>query len=113
VRWKPNEPSSSPRWIAAVSRSSGVLAAPVLVCQERCDLAHLRAIVANSKVSNVANGAAGIENARRMAQAAATEIGSTSDRVLVSSTGVIGISLPIDIIERGIRGMSADLGSDP
>ena len=45
-----------------------------------------------------------------MAAAAATEIGSTADRVLVSSTGVIGVPLPIEIIERGIRGMSADLG---
>jgi glutamate N-acetyltransferase/amino-acid N-acetyltransferase len=33
--------------------------------------------------------------------------------VLVSSTGVIGVRLPIEIIERGIRGMAADLQPDP
>jgi glutamate N-acetyltransferase/amino-acid N-acetyltransferase len=48
-----------------------------------------------------------------MAAAAAAEIGTTADRMLVSSTGVIGVPLPIDIIERGIRGMSAELQNDP
>jgi glutamate N-acetyltransferase/amino-acid N-acetyltransferase len=64
-------------------------------------------------VSNVATGAIGLENARRMAAAAAAEIGSSADRVLVSSTGVIGVPLPIDVIERGVRGMSAELADDP
>jgi glutamate N-acetyltransferase / amino-acid N-acetyltransferase len=40
-------------------------------------------------------------------------VGTTADRVLVSSTGVIGVPLPIDVVERGIAGMSADLGIDP
>jgi glutamate N-acetyltransferase / amino-acid N-acetyltransferase len=48
-----------------------------------------------------------------MAAAAAAEVGSTPDRVLVSSTGVIGVRLPIEIIERGVQGMAADLGDDP
>ena len=87
--------------------------APVVLGRETIRAGRLRAIVANSKVSNVANGAHGLEHARRMAAAAAAEIGTTADRVLVSSTGVIGIPLPIDTIERGIRGMSAELGDDP
>ena len=73
----------------------------------------LRGIVANSKVSNVATGPAGVENARRMAAAAARELGTTAERVLVSSTGVIGVALPIDKIERGIHGMAAELQDDP
>lgn len=48
-----------------------------------------------------------------MAAAAAAEIGATADRVLVSSTGVIGRQLPIDVIERGIHGMAADLQPNP
>jgi glutamate N-acetyltransferase/amino-acid N-acetyltransferase len=87
--------------------------APIILGRETIRGGRLRAIVANSKVSNVATGATGVDNARRMAAAAAAEIGSTPDRVLVSSTGVIGVSLPIDIIERGIVGMSADLQADP
>ena len=87
--------------------------APVLLGRETIRAGRLRAIVANSKVSNVANGPRGLDDARRMAAAAAAEIGTTPDRVLVSSTGVIGIPLPIETIEHGIRGMAAELGDDP
>jgi glutamate N-acetyltransferase/amino-acid N-acetyltransferase len=48
-----------------------------------------------------------------MAAAAAAELGTTADRVLVSSTGVIGVRLPIEKIERGIVGMARDLQDDP
>jgi glutamate N-acetyltransferase/amino-acid N-acetyltransferase len=98
---------------AAVFTRSHFPGAPVVFGRETIKGGRLRAIVANSKVSNVATGEQGLENARRMARAAATEIGSTADRVLVSSTGVIGVSLPIELIERGIRGISTDLGTDP
>ena len=87
--------------------------APIILGRETIKSGRLRAIVANSKYSNVATGDQGIENARRMAAAAAKEIGATPDRVLVSSTGVIGVALPIEIIERGMIGMSGDLVDDP
>jgi glutamate N-acetyltransferase/amino-acid N-acetyltransferase len=87
--------------------------APIILGRETIKGKVLRAIVANSKCSNVATGDEGVANARRMAAAAAREIGSSPDRVLVSSTGVIGVPLPIDLIERGIAGMSAELQADP
>ena len=98
---------------AAVFTRNHFPGAPVILGRETILGGRLRAIVANSKVSNVATGARGVENARRMAVAAATEIGTTADRVLVSSTGVIGVQLPIETIERGLRGMAADLVEDP
>ncbi|HTE46834.1 MAG TPA: bifunctional glutamate N-acetyltransferase/amino-acid acetyltransferase ArgJ [Gemmatimonadaceae bacterium] len=87
--------------------------APIILGRETIRAGKLRAIIANSKCSNVATGEKGVDNARRMAAAAAAEIETTPERVLVSSTGVIGVPLPIDTIERGIVGMSADLQSDP
>jgi glutamate N-acetyltransferase/amino-acid N-acetyltransferase len=48
-----------------------------------------------------------------MAAAAAKEVGTEASRVLVSSTGVIGVRLPIEIIEAGIVGMSQELVADP
>ena len=87
--------------------------APIILGRETIRHGRLRAIVANSKCSNVATGERGVENARRMAAAAAAEVGTRADRVLVSSTGVIGVQLPIETIERGIRGMAGDLQSDP
>jgi glutamate N-acetyltransferase/amino-acid N-acetyltransferase len=48
-----------------------------------------------------------------MAAAAAREVGASADRVLVSSTGVIGVALPIEKIVGGIAGIAGDLQSDP
>src|SRR5688500_7750881 len=98
---------------AAVFTRNQFPGAPVVLGRETIKGGRLRAIVANSKVSNVATGARGLENARRMAAAAAAEVGTSTDRVLVSSTGVIGRQLPIDVIERGLRGMAAELQHDP
>ena len=98
---------------AAVFTRNHFPGAPVVVGREIMQKGLLRAVVVNSKVSNVATGQRGIDNARRMAAAAAKELGTSPEHVLVSSTGVIGVSLPIDIIERGIAGISADLQSDP
>ena len=98
---------------AAVFTRNQFPGAPVILGRETIRGGRLRGIVVNSKVSNVATGAAGLEKARRMAAAAAAELRTTPDRILVSSTGVIGVPLPIEKIERGIRGMAAELQSDP
>src|SRR6185369_7737365 len=75
---------------AAVFTRNHFPGAPVLLGRETIRGGQLRAIVVNSKVSNVATGERGLENARRMARAAAVEVGTIPERVLVSSTGVIG-----------------------
>jgi glutamate N-acetyltransferase/amino-acid N-acetyltransferase len=98
---------------AAVFTRNQFPGAPVVLGRETIKGGVLRAIVANSKVSNVATGAEGLANARRMAAAAAKELGTTSDHILVSSTGVIGRRLPVEKIEAGLVGMAADLQSDP
>ena len=98
---------------AAVFTRNRFPGAPVILGRETIKGGKLRAIVANSKVSNVATGADGLEKATRMAVATAKEIGTTTDRVLVSSTGVIGVPLPIEVIERGIVGMARELQDDP
>ena len=98
---------------AAVFTRNHFPGAPIVLGRETIRGGVLRAIIANSKVSNVATGARGLENARRMAAAAAAELGTTADRVLVSSTGVIGVQLPVEKIEIGVRGMRAELQPDP
>ena len=81
---------------AARFTRSGVLAAPVVLCQERCRLDALRAVVANSGNANAATGRRGLEDAARMQGAAAMAAGVHEDRVAVASTGVIGVPLPMD-----------------
>ena len=98
---------------AAVFTRNQFPGAPVVLGRETIRGRALRAIVANSKYSNVATGPEGVEAARRMAAAAAKEVGTEASRVLVSSTGVIGVRLPIETIEAGIVGMSQELVADP
>jgi glutamate N-acetyltransferase/amino-acid N-acetyltransferase len=98
---------------AAIFTRNQFPGAPVILGRETIKSGRLRAIAVNSKVSNVATGEAGLANARRMAEATARECGASADRVLVSSTGVIGVPLPIEKIEAGLRGMTLELVDDP
>ena len=98
---------------AAVFTRNHFPGAPIVLGRETIRGGTLRAIIANSKVSNVATGTAGVANARRMAAAAAAELGTRAEHVLVSSTGVIGVPLPIEKIEAGVVGMAAELQLDP
>ncbi len=98
---------------AAVFTRNHFPGAPIILGRETIRAGRLSAIIANSKCSNVATGAPGVANARRMADAAAKELGTTANRVLVSSTGVIGVQLPIEKIEKGVVGMQGDLQDDP
>jgi glutamate N-acetyltransferase / amino-acid N-acetyltransferase len=98
---------------AAIFTRNRFPGAPIVLGRETIRAGILRAIVVNSRVSNVATGEAGLVSARRMAAAAAAEVGTAPERVLVSSTGVIGVPLPIDKIEAGLTGMARDLSPDP
>lgn len=98
---------------AAVFTRNHFPGAPVLLGRETIRAGTLRGVVVNSKFSNVATGPRGLEDARRMAAAAAAEIGTSASHVLVSSTGVIGVPLPIEKIEAGLKGMAAVLQDDP
>ncbi len=105
--------SEAPAAAAAVFTRNVFPGAPVIVGRERIRSGRLRALVINSKVSNVGTGEVGIANALRMGAAAAHALGVPADEVLMSSTGVIGIPLPIEKIERGLVGIASDLQDDP
>ena len=94
---------------AARFTRSGVLAAPVVLTVERCRLASVRAIVANSGNANAATGRRGLDDAAKMQGAAAIATGVGEDHVAVASTGVIGVPLPMDAVLRGILGASGAL----
>jgi glutamate N-acetyltransferase / amino-acid N-acetyltransferase len=105
--------SEAPAAAAAVFTQNRFPGAPVVVGRELIRKGRLRAVVVNSKVSNVGTGEEGIVNARRMGIAASVELEVPADEVLMSSTGVIGKRLPIELIETGLSGIRADLGFDP
>ena len=97
---------------AARFTRSGVLAAPVVLCQTRCRLDAIRAVVANSGNANAATGNRGLEDAARMQGAAAMAAGVREDRVAVASTGVIGVPMPMDGVPRGILAARGALAAD-
>ncbi|HEY8468540.1 MAG TPA: bifunctional ornithine acetyltransferase/N-acetylglutamate synthase, partial [Longimicrobiales bacterium] len=105
--------SAVPAQAAAVFTRNQFPGAPIVVGREIIRKGRLRAIVVNSKISNVATGEEGVQHARRMGIAAARELGVPEDEVLMSSTGVIGRRLPIERIEAALEGMAAELQSDP
>ncbi|HEU0014464.1 MAG TPA: bifunctional glutamate N-acetyltransferase/amino-acid acetyltransferase ArgJ [Longimicrobium sp.] len=105
--------SEAPAAAAALFTSNHFPGAPVVVGREIIRGGVLRAVVVNSKISNVATGEQGIRDARRMGELAAAELGVPAEQVLMSSTGVIGRPLPMERIEAGLRGMAAELQDDP
>jgi glutamate N-acetyltransferase / amino-acid N-acetyltransferase len=96
---------------AARFTRSGVLAAPVLITQERCRLDGIRAVVANSGNANAATGRRGLEDAARMQGAAATASMTAEDTVAVASTGVIGVPLDVAKVVKGILAARGELSS--
>jgi glutamate N-acetyltransferase / amino-acid N-acetyltransferase len=99
---------------AGVFTTNIAKAAPVLLSQ-----AHLtatggqgRAIVINSGCANACTGADGHAHARKMAERTADVVGCDPARVLVASTGVIGVKLDIDKVERGVADAASALSTD-
>jgi glutamate N-acetyltransferase/amino-acid N-acetyltransferase len=105
--------SDAPNTVSAARFTrSGVLAAPVLLTQERCQLTGIRAVVANSGNANAATGRRGLEDAARMQGAASMVAGVLEDRVAIASTGVIGKPLDTDKVIRGIADARRELAPD-
>ena len=60
-----------------------------------------QAVIINSGIANACTGAEGMEYCRQTAQGAAALLNIPEEAVLVASTGVIGMQLPIDRIKAG------------
>ena len=99
---------------AAVFTQNAFPAAPVLYDKEllRMNPAGTHAVVINSGNANACTSAEGNANARRMAEAAEKSLGSTDNTAFVMSTGVIGVQLPIGVIEAGIPQVAGELRPD-
>ena len=93
---------------AAVFTKNVVKAAPIHVDRIHLSDGKARAVIANSGNAN-ACAPKGEENAEKMCAAAAKTIGCKSEDVLVSSTGVIGQTLNVSVIENGMPALFAQL----
>ena len=97
--------------VAAVFTTNKAVAAPVVVSREHLKQSdgHAAAVVINSGCANACTGAAGHQVAVDMAKATADAVGCPADRVLVASTGVIGVNLDIQKIRSGVTAASKAL----
>lgn len=90
------------RW-DAVFTTNAVAAAPVQVGRERLAAGSpLSAILVNSGNANAVTGAQGLADARETASLLESALGIAAGSALVSSTGVIGVPMPMDKIRRGL-----------
>jgi glutamate N-acetyltransferase / amino-acid N-acetyltransferase len=100
---------------AGVFTTNKVKAAPVLLDQQRLrESGKAQAAVINAGCANACTGKEGITNAKATAEALAKKMGINPDQVMVASTGVIGVQLPMDKMLDGISSiaLSGDGGHD-
>src|SRR5215813_1917176 len=103
--------SETPATAAAMFTQNTFIAAPLVVSKRHLkESGHrVHAVIVNSGNANAATGETGILAAKTTTEALASHIGCNANEVIVSSTGVIGRSLPVDKICDAIPGLVSAL----
>jgi glutamate N-acetyltransferase / amino-acid N-acetyltransferase len=103
--------TTAPVPAAAVFTVNKAAAAPILVSRDHLARSggHAAAVVINSGCANACTGESGLVVAREMAAVTARAAGCRPEEVLVASTGVIGVDLPLDRITAGVAAARAAL----
>jgi glutamate N-acetyltransferase/amino-acid N-acetyltransferase len=87
---------------AAVFTTNKVAAAPVNVSRKHIASGKCRAVIINSGNANACTGPQGEADAEATAVALAEKLGCDAADIIVCSTGVIGVPMPIDVLLGGI-----------
>ena len=95
--------SEAPCVAAGLFTANRIKAAPVVLSQRRLKQGRVGAVVVNSGCANTCVGERGIRDATKMAKLVAEGIGILPEDVLVASTGVIGVPLPMKRITSAIE----------
>ncbi len=96
-----------------VFTTNAVKAAPVRISVQHLKSGgDVRAIIANSGNANACTGIQGLADAKAMAKGAADALGLKMKQVLVSSTGIIGMNMPIERILPRIPAVAAALSAE-
>jgi len=101
--------SVEPATGAAMFTKNRVQAAPVVVSKAHLAVAEPQAVVVNSGTANAATGMRGEIDAIATASEAARLLGLCTEEVLVLSTGVIGVPLPLGKVRDGLKDAAAAL----
>ncbi len=88
---------------AACFTKNSFKAAPVLLSMDNVEDGKAKAIIINSGNANACTGEQGMQDAQKMISMTAEFLNINTSDVLVSSTGIIGVELPMDKVEKGIK----------
>lgn len=94
---------------SAVFTTNKVKAAPVLLSMENIKNNEIQAVIVNSGNANACTGVKGYSDAISMTEKTAQILNLKSEDVFVSSTGVIGVPLPIEKILNGIESFEKNI----
>lgn len=97
---------------AAVFTKNLVKAAPIILNMENIKNGNTQAIIVNSGNANSCTGETGLENAKKMTEFAANELGLKKEEILVQSTGIIGVQLDMKKIETGISKICKEISEN-
>lgn len=89
--------------VAGTFTTNRIKSAPVLWCQKVCEQGEAHAVFINSGNANACTGEQGLKDVEATAEALANELNISKENVLIMSTGVIGVPLPIDRIKKGVK----------
>ena len=106
--------ADAPARVAGLFTRSAAAGAPVRTSRAALERngGLARAVVVSSGNANAATGAQGLADAGRMTALAGELVGAAPHEVLVASTGVIGVPLPMERVEAGIRDAAGALAPD-
>ena len=97
---------------AAVFTANKVKAACIEVSRENIKDGKLKAVIVNSGNANACTGQEGLAAAKKTAMLASNVLSIDPSDAAVASTGVIGVPLPVEKIEKNIDALKASLRSD-
>jgi glutamate N-acetyltransferase/amino-acid N-acetyltransferase len=95
--------SEIPATAAGIFTTNKIQAAPVIVSKKHLQKGTAQAIIANSGNANACVGPVGIQATEKMATAAAKMLDISADLILIASTGVIGVPLPVEKVQSGLE----------
>lgn len=98
--------------VAGTFTKNQVAAAPVYVSKNVVAEGRAHAIIANAGCANACTGEPGMCDAQEMAEQTAEALDCAANEVIVASTGVIGVRLPMDKVRAGIKSAAAALSTD-
>ncbi len=84
--------------VAGTFTQNSIVSPSVTVSKDVVERGRARAVVANSGCANCSVGEQGLIDAREAAEIASTKLNVPADEVLVASTGVIGVELPMRLL---------------